>query len=259
MANSIEINSNYFKKIIKKVIDFFGYEIKRKNNFLDRKQNYIAELNFEDAKEIEFFEKICLASKLNLWSILQSIKYIKNNKISGDIVECGIYNGNTLSFIYKLIKRYKLDKNIWGYDTFEEGFLKEEISEFDIDKKKKITLENDETRYYSKQQVISNINKQISYDPKIIFLIKGNIVKTLDFEKNRPEKISFLRMDTDIYAATKKQLEILYPRLSVGGVLHIDDYGMAPGVKTAVDEYFRNQKVWLHRVDFTCRYMIKDN
>ncbi len=152
-----------------------------------------------------------------------------------------------------------MDKNIWGYDTFEEGFLKEEISEFDIDKKKKITLENDETRYYSKQQVISNINKQISYDPKIIFLIKGNIVKTLDFEKNRPEKISFLRMDTDIYATTKKQLEILYPRLSVGGVLHIDDYGMAPGVKTAVDEYFRNQKVWLHRVDFTCRYMIKDN
>ena len=31
-------------------------------------------------------------------------------------------------------------------------------------------------------------------------------------ESNIPEKISFLRMDTDIYMTTKKQLEVLYPR-----------------------------------------------
>ena len=65
-------------------------------------------------------------------------------------------------------------------------------------------------------------------------------------------------MDTDLYETTKKQLEILYPRLTQGGVLHIDDYGWMGGVKDAADEYFKDQKIWLHRVDMTCRYLIKE-
>ena len=87
MANSKEINSNFLKKILKKFFLYFGYEVKRKNNFIDRYHDYIAELTKEESKEIEKFEKICLVSKLNLWSILQSIKYISYNKIPGDIVE----------------------------------------------------------------------------------------------------------------------------------------------------------------------------
>ena len=43
-----------------------------------------------------------------------------------------------------------------------------------------------------------------------------------------------------------------------GDVLHIDDYGMCPSVRAAVDEYFINQKIWLHRVDLSYRLMIKN-
>ena len=259
MANSKEINSNFLKKILKKAFLYFGYEVKRKNNFFDRYHDYIVELTKEESEEIEKFKEICLASKLNLWSILQSIKYISYNKIPGDIVECGIYNGNTLSLLGKLINKYNLDKKIWGYDTFEQGFLKNSYSEFDIDfKNKKVALENDNTRYFTVSEVISNINQQDSFDPNKYFLIKGDIIKTLDDKKNIPNKISFLRMDTDIYATTKKQLEILYPKLSIGGILHIDDYGLSPGAKKAVNEYFENQNIWLHRVDLSCRYLIKE-
>ena len=60
-----------------------------------------------------------------------------------------------------------------------------------------------------------------------------------------------------LFATTKKQLETLYSRLVKGGILHIDDYGLCPGVKKAVDEFFLDQKIWLHRVDITCRYLIK--
>ena len=120
-------------------------------------------------------------------------------------------------------------------------------------------MENDNTTYFTVSEVISNINQHDKFDEKKYQLIKGDIIETLDDEKNIPDKISFLRMDTDIYKTTKKQLEKLYPKLSIGGILHIDDYGICPGVKKAVDEYFLNQNVWLHRVDFTCRYMIKEN
>ncbi len=53
---------------------------------------------------------MCLTSELNLWSIHQSLKYIHNEKIEGDIVECGIYNGNTLSFIGKICEDLNLKK-----------------------------------------------------------------------------------------------------------------------------------------------------
>ena len=120
-------------------------------------------------------------------------------------------------------------------------------------------MANDNTHHFTVSEVISNINQQDTFDPKKYFLIKGDIINTLDDHKNVPNKISFLRLDTDIYKTTKKQLEILYPKLSLGGILHIDDYGVAPGVKKAVDDYFQNQNVWFHRVDLTCRYMIKEN
>ena len=90
-----------------------------------------------------------------------------------------------------------------------------------------------------------------------INFIKGPVEKTLIMKQNLPSKISVLRLDTDWYKSTKIELEILYPRLVKGGILIIDDYGYFEGARKAVDEYFIEKK-WLHIVDQTCRYIIKD-
>jgi hypothetical protein len=58
-----------------------------------------------------------------------------------------------------------------------------------------------------------------------------------------PKQISVLRLDTDWYESTRKELEVLYPRLSIGGVLIIDDYGHWAGCKKATDEYFDRHAV----------------
>ena len=57
--------------------------------------------------------------------------------------------------------------------------------------------------------------------------------------------------------STKIELEILYPLLSKGGVLIIDDYGAWQGAKKAVDEYFKDTVVWMHYIDHDCRLIIK--
>ena len=133
MASSKEIRlKSIFKKILINFFDFFGYELKRKNNFSDRWGDFIVEANEHEKKELEFFQKICLASELNLWSINQSLKYICNQKIEGDIVECGVYNGNTLSYIGKISENLNLKKKIWGYDTFG-GFVDDTFTNKDID------------------------------------------------------------------------------------------------------------------------------
>ena len=66
-----------------------------------------------------------------------------------------------------------------------------------------------------------------------------------------------LRLDTDWYESTLHELVELYPLLSEGGVLIIDDYGDWQGARRAVDEFFRDRAVLLHRIDATGRIVVK--
>jgi hypothetical protein len=85
----------------------------------------------------------------------------------------------------------------------------------------------------------------------------GRVEETLP--QAAPDEIAILRLDTDWYESTRHELEHLYPRLSVGGILIIDDYGHWQGARKAVDEYFagRSPAVFLNRVDYTCRLVVK--
>jgi O-methyltransferase len=79
----------------------------------------------------------------------------------------------------------------------------------------------------------------------------------LNIESNLPQRISVLRLDTDWYESTKKELEVLWPRLSPGGVLMVDDYGHWAGAKKAVDEYFDGRRPFFHYIDHTGRLAVK--
>lgn len=52
-----------------------------------------------------------------------------------------------------------------------------------------------------------------------------------------PERIAILRLDTDWYASTLHELDVLYDRLSPGGVLVIDDYDDWNGARKATEEW----------------------
>ena len=260
MASSYEYNQPLSVKIIKKIFSFLGFNIIRKNNFQDRWNDEIIECTNEDKKNINKALEYALCQKPNLWSLIQSIKHISEKKIMGDFVECGVFKGGSLGLMSLYAEMYKIDCKIYGYDTFEDGFVNSALDEKDITiKNEKILPEKKIDNFYPTindvEKILKIFNSNKEYFPK---LIKGDILKTLKDEKNIPKKISLLRMDTDLYLTTKLQLEILYPRLEKGGVLHIDDYGMCPGVKSAVDEYFKNQNIWLHRVDLSCRFLIKE-
>ena len=80
---------------------------------------------------------------------------------------------------------------------------------------------------------------------------------SLQSEANVPEQIAILRLDTDFYESTKAELEVLYPRLSPGGVLILDDYGAWLGHRKTVDDYFGEEKPLLVPIDRACRLVIK--
>jgi O-methyltransferase len=68
------------------------------------------------------------------------------------------------------------------------------------------------------------------------------------------QRWSLIRLDGDMYESTMLGLEHLYPRLSVGGYVIIDDYGAVEGCRRAVEDFRSQNNISedLERVDWTC-------
>ena len=248
------------KYIKNKVLTFFNF----RSNKIYKKNNLPIETNKKIIKFINISSELSMTGHQRMHLLSQAILNVKNNKLEGDFVECGVWRGGNI-LLYKLLNDfYKLNKNIFAYDTFEGMTAPEDI---DIDYHGRSAYKQLLTNKKSENLVnihcfatINSVKKNIlKYSNlKNINFIAGPVEKTLLLEKNLPKKISVLRLDTDFYISTKIQLEILYPRLIHGGVLIIDDYGHWQGSRKATDEYFFNKKKWLHVCDYACRYLIKN-
>ena len=95
------------------------------------------------------------------------------------------------------------------------------------------------------------------YPESRLHFVRGAVEQTLP--ARAPEQVAILRLDTDWYESTRHELVHLFPRLTVGGVLIVDDYGHWEGARKAVDEYFgaEHAPLLLTRVDYTGRVAIK--
>ena len=107
----------------------------------------------------------------------------------------------------------------------------------------------------SEEEVRHNMG-MVEYEGPVHY-VRGKVEDTLP--THAPEQIALLRLDTDWYESTKHELVCLFPRLSQGGILIIDDYGEYLGCREAVDEYLRENNLcyFLNRIDYTGRLLIK--
>ena len=197
-----------------------------------------------------------------MWALIQSVEYVNKNKISGDFVECGVWKGGNLILLSATQEYLGISRVIYGFDTFlgmvaaksiDLDFRGESAMEM-MANTPKINGEHSIHAFASLDLVKNNLSKNNSKNVK---LIQGDVAETLLNIDNLPKKISILRLDTDWYESTKVELEVLYPLLEPGGILIIDDYGHYEGARKAVDEYFQNEKPWMHYIDYSCRLIIK--
>ncbi len=179
--------------------------------------------------------------------------------VPGAIVECGVFKGTSLIRFatFRDLLGNSFSKKIIGFDTF--GKFPE--SSFKDDKEmRQYHIDTAGGESISKQQLM-DVFKHKSID-KHVELIEGDITKTLPiYIKSNPElKISLLNLDTDIYDPSRIILELLYPRIVKGGILLLDDYGSFPGETKAVDEYFKNKNIKIHKLSFcmTPSYIVKE-
>ena len=102
------------KKIIKYFIKKLGYEI-----VTSKKIFPITEASEFERKLVKEALNFSMTNEIRAWSLIQSIKYVKNNNISGDFVECGVYRGGNLLIYKKLSEKLNIDNSIFGFDTFD--------------------------------------------------------------------------------------------------------------------------------------------
>ena len=169
-------------------------------------------------------------------------KYIAENDIEGEFVEAGVWRGGS-SIIAKTFLTG--NRNFYLFDTFK-GMTEPTLHDYRVGQepsdsarelwKRMQKVEHNEWVYASKEEVRANFKRFNLWDGTIK-LIEGNVLETLKFGP-LPKKISLLRLDTDFYDSTLFELEVLWPLLTKGGVLILDDYGHWDGARRAVDEYF---------------------
>ena len=249
-------------RILQSVAHRFGYSL----NQYWREKPFPENPDFseDDAEIIRFCRPFTMTSAERLYALVNAVRYILTHNIPGDVVECGVWKGgSTMAVARTLISLGHPERDLYLFDTYE-GMTKPLEADADF-------LGGDAGSRFEAAQTgpdssdfcrasIEGVKQALSitkYPRERLHFVKGKVEDTIP--AHAPDQIAILRLDTDWYESTRHELLHLFPRLSPGGVLVIDDYGHWQGCKKAVDEYFGAAKIpiLLNRIDYTGRIGIK--
>jgi hypothetical protein len=220
-----------------------------------------------DARAVEIIRAVrpyTMTSHERLFSLIQAVRYVAAARIPGSLVECGVWRGGSMmAAALTLLECSDAKREVYLFDTFE-GMSTPTEHDVAIDGKAAATLlksprssDPESAWCYATLPDVQAALARTRYPAGQVHFVQGKVEDTLP--ARAPQSIALLRLDTDWYESTRHELEHLYPRLSPGGVLIIDDYGHWAGCRKAVDEYFgsRGIPLLLNRVDYTGRIAIK--
>jgi O-methyltransferase len=154
---------------------------------------------------------------------------VKDN-IEGGLIETGVWRGGATILMSALVKVFGENRKVFVADSFC-GLPYPNIEKYPND-------EGDPHWTYddlkvSLEEVKNNFKSYDLLTDNVVFL-EGWFEETLPTIKN--EKLSMIRLDGDMYGSTWDALENLYPNLSVGGYLIVDDW-LLHGAHDAIIDY----------------------
>ena len=184
-------------------------------------------------------------------------------QVPGDFVECGVWRGGSALIMGSVLKKLNQTRRLHLFDSFqglpqpsaEDGERAADYSDGQRDGKMVPVAKCEATIDHVKSALFNDAK----LDPSYVEFYEGWFQDTVPVSGNRLSKIAVLRLDGDWYASTQVCLEHLYPRLSSGGIIILDDYYCWDGCKKATDEYRAHHHINapLIQVDNDCCYWIK--
>jgi hypothetical protein len=174
------------------------------------------------------FRRLCgrdrrtMERKYTVYQLVKSLFWL-----SGDLAECGSYNGGTAYFMALAGREVQRERPFHLFDSFaglsqptevdgthwEAGALAMQLNKLEIN-----------------LAGFSNIHVYPGWIPT-------------QFHRVADRQFCFVHVDVDLHDPTRDALEFFYPRLLPGGIILCDDYGSiyCPGARKAMDDYFADK------------------
>jgi len=173
-----------------------------------------------------------MIGKLRMDNLRNAVEYVIANGIPGDFIETGVWRGGACILVRAVLAAYGVsDRIVWCADSFE-GLPAPDAQKYADDAGS--NLHTFSQLAIPLDEVRTNFARYDLLDGQVRFL-KGWFKDTL---ASAPiEKLAVLRLDGDMYESTMDALTALYGKVSPGGIVIIDDYGVLPSCRKAVHDF----------------------
>jgi O-methyltransferase len=155
---------------------------------------------------------------------------VLRNGVPGDLIETGVWRGGASIFMKAVLRAHGADgRVVWLCDSFEG--LPAPDPRFPADSG--ATWHSFDVLGVDIDEVKANFERYGLLDDDVRF-VKGWFRDTLP--KLHDQRWALIRLDADMYESTTDALTHLYPNLSPGGFLVVDDYNV-DACRQAVHDY----------------------
>ena len=175
---------------------------------------------------------------LRLDNLQACVVDVLRDGVPGDLVETGVWRGGASIFMRAVLHAYGItDRLVWVADSFQ-GLPKPDPERYPADADDELWKAS--ALAVSVDEVKANFAAYHLLDEQVRFLV-GWFKDTLP---GAPiDRLAVLRLDGDLYESTMDALTALYPRLSVGGYVIVDDYGAMESCRKAVEDFRAEQQI----------------
>jgi O-methyltransferase len=238
------------KRYVRRLLERRGYAVG------PAQSRWPSDLDEIDIALVETMSPYTMTTPAALVVLADAVRHVVSSSIPGAVVECGVWRGGSMMAVARvLLAEGRDDVDLYLMDTFE-GMPAPTARDVHWSGQSAEALLAGEPNVDSSQMwaraQLDDVRRAMAltgYPSSKVHFVEGRVEDTIPTQA--PDRIALLRLDTDWYESTKHELTHLYPRLSPGGILIIDDYGWWRGQRQATDEYFRDHppRPFLARVD----------
>jgi O-methyltransferase len=166
-----------------------------------------------------------------LEQLQEAVETVLRERVPGDLIETGVWRGGACILMRGVLAAYDdHERTVWVADSFQ-GIPKPDPERYPVDAGDVLWTETHIV--VPLEQVQANFRRYGLLDGQVRFL-PGWFRDTLPTAPI--EQLAVLRLDGDLYESTIIALENLYPKLSPGGFVIVDDYALAT-CRAAVDDF----------------------
>ncbi|OYX97371.1 MAG: macrocin O-methyltransferase [Hyphomicrobium sp. 32-62-53] len=173
-----------------------------------------------------------MAGELRLRNLAELTQCMLDEGIPGDLIETGVWRGGCCILMKGVLAANgDTSRRVYVADSFD-GLPPPDAAAYPVDAGLDLSIHRELA--VSEAEVRRNFSLYGLLDDRVV-TVPGFFRDTLP--KLDVEELALMRLDGDLYESTILALAALYPRLSPGGIVIVDDYGCLAQCARAVDDY----------------------